>query len=58
MSTLHLMIGIPGSGKSTYVDKLLKTEEGKNLKLVSAVIIFLFLIPLIFHPYSQPIFNN
>ena len=35
MSTLHLMIGIPGSGKSTYVDKLLKTEEGKKLKLVS-----------------------
>ena len=35
MSTLHLMIGIPGSGKSTYVNKLLKTTEGKNLKLVS-----------------------
>lgn len=35
MSTLHLMIGIPGSGKSTYVNKLLNTEEGKKLKLVS-----------------------
>ena len=35
MSTLYLMIGIPGSGKSTYVNKLLNTEEGKNLKLVS-----------------------
>ena len=29
MSTLHLMIGIPGSGKSTYVNKLLKTNYMK-----------------------------
>ena len=27
MSTLHLMIGIPGSGKSTYVKELLKTHD-------------------------------
>ena len=27
MSTLHLMIGIPGSGKSTYVKEILKTKD-------------------------------
>lgn len=35
MSILHLMVGIPGSGKSTYVKKMLSTEETKNLQLVS-----------------------
>lgn len=35
MKTVHLMIGIQGAGKTTYVKKMLKTKKGKDYKLVS-----------------------
>lgn len=39
MSTVHLMIGIPGSGKTTFVKKLKRTVKGKNYQLVSTDVV-------------------
>ncbi len=34
MSTLIVMVGLPGSGKDTWITNFLKTERGENFKVV------------------------